>query len=310
MNKKHYTDYSEYLSRHFDCKVQKISVNAGFTCPNRDGSKGVGGCTYCNNQTFSPAYCRPKLTVQEQLAEGKRFFGNKYPKMKYLAYFQSYTNTYGDIADLQRLYEGALEVDGVVGIVIATRPDCVTRELLEYLGELGQRTKVTVEYGVETANDKTLELVNRGHSWADSVKAIAMTHDCGVDCGAHLILGLPDETEDDMMRTVEAVAELPLSTLKFHQMQVVRGTKLAKQVELGEVCIAQWTAAQYIELCAKVIERVPRQMAIDRFVSQSPAELLISPKWGLKNYEFTNLLDKYLEANGVFQGSRCKRNDD
>ena len=302
MKNKHYTDYSAYLSRFFDCKVPKISVNAGFTCPNRDGSKGVGGCTYCNNQTFSPDYCKPKLTVAQQLEEGKVFFAKKYPTMKYLAYFQAYTNTYADVAELKKLYEAALAVNDVVGIVIATRPDCVNRELLEYLGELGRQVKVIVEYGVETANDDTLVRINRGHTWAESVDAIRLTHECGLDCGAHLILGLPNETVADMMHTAEAVSALPLSTLKFHQMQIVKGTKLARQVVSGEVSVAKWTAEQYVELCSKIIRKIPRQIAIERFVSQSPADLLISPKWGLKNYEFTNLLDNYLAANGIFQG--------
>lgn len=302
MKKKHYTDYSEYLSRFFDCKVQKISVNAGFTCPNRDGSKGVGGCTYCNNQTFSPGYCKPRLTVAQQLEEGKVFFAKKYPMMKYLAYFQAYTNTYADVSELKKLYEEALAVGDVVGIVIATRPDCVNQELLEYLGELGRQIKVIVEYGVETANDETLVRINRGHTWTDSVDAIRLTHECGLDCGVHLILGLPNETVADMMHTTEAVSALPLATLKFHQMQIVRGTRLARQVASGEVSVAKWTAEQYVALCSKIIRKIPRQIAIERFVSQSPADLLISPKWGLKNYEFTNLLDNYLAANGIFQG--------
>ena len=285
-------DYGDFLREQFPYKVQKISVNAGFTCPNRDGTKGRGGCTYCNNRTFNPEYCRPVLTVTEQLEQGKRFFGRKYKDMRYLAYFQAYTNTYGDEEQLMRRYEEALSVPDVVGVVIATRPDCVSDTLLERLAELRRRAWVMVEYGAETACERTLRLINRCHTWTETVDAVERTAAARIECGAHFILGLPGEDEDTMMRTVEAINGLPLSTVKFHQLQVIRGTELARQLQAGEVEVIRWTAEEYAQVCARVLQRLRPDIAVERFVSQSPAELLIFPRWGLKNYQFANLLRK------------------
>ncbi len=289
-----YYDFGQFLNRHFDFKVQKIAINAGFTCPNRDGSKGTGGCTYCNNQTFNPEYCKPQLTISQQLEKGKTFFGRKYPEMKYLAYFQAYTNTYDELSRLRAMYEEALSVDGVAGIIIGTRPDCMPDELLDYLADLAKRTFVLIEYGAESASDATLRLINRGHTWQDTADAVRRTAARGLLCGLHLILGLPGESEDDMLHTIDCVNELPISTLKLHQLQLIRGTRLARQVADGELTVAQWTADEYIDLCIRIIRRLRKDIALERFVSQSPEELLISPRWGLKNYEFTNKLNAAL----------------
>lgn len=289
-----YYDFGQFLNRHFDFKVQKIAINAGFTCPNRDGSKGTGGCTYCNNQTFNPEYCKPQLTISQQLEKGKTFFGRKYPEMKYLAYFQAYTNTYDELSRLRAMYEEALSVDGVAGIIIGTRPDCMPDELLDYLADLAKRTFVLIEYGAESASDATLRLINRGHTWQDTADAVRRTAARGLLCGLHLILGLPGEREDDMLHTIDCVNELPISTLKLHQLQLIRGTRLTRQVADGELTVAQWTADEYIDLCIRIIRRLRKDIALERFVSQSPEELLISPRWGLKNYEFTNKLNAAL----------------
>lgn len=294
---KPYRDFADFLNGHFPFKVQKIAVNAGFTCPNRDGAKGTGGCSYCNNQTFNPDYCRPALSVSEQLEQGKRFFGKKYPEMKYLAYFQAYTNTYAELGRLKSLYEEAADCDGVVGIIIGTRPDCMPEALLDYLAELARRTFVMVEYGAETASDTTLATINRGHSWSDTADAVERTHRRGIPCGLHLILGLPGESESDMLHTVDLASALPVDTLKLHQLQLIKGTRLARQVEAGELTVAQWTVDEYIALCLKIIRRVRPDIAIERFVSQSPDSLLISPRWGLKNYEFTNRLNAALRQD-------------
>jgi radical SAM protein (TIGR01212 family) len=300
---KGYYDFAEFLSKHFQGKVQKISINAGFTCPNRDGSKGKGGCTYCNNQTFNPDYCRPVMSVSEQLEQGKQFFARKYPQMKYLAYFQAYTNTYGELQKLKALYEEALAVDDVVGLVIGTRPDCMPDELLEYLEELSKKVFVLVEYGVETSKNATLEIINRGHTWEDAVDAVNRTKAHNILCGIHLIIGLPGETIDDILATADAVSTLPLDTVKLHQLQLIRGTRMAQQVEVGELAIMQWSAEEYIDVCLAFLRRLSPEIAVERFVSQSPAELLISPKWGLKNYEFTNLLMNRIRITSTRQGS-------
>lgn len=300
---KGYYDFSEFLNRHFPYKVQKISINAGFTCPNRDGSKGHGGCSYCNNQTFNPDYCKPAKTVAAQLEEGKRFFARKYPQMKYLAYFQAYTNTYAELAILKGLYEEALRVEDVVGLVIGTRPDCMPEELLDYLEALSKKAFVLVEYGVETSKNSTLELINRGHTWEDAVDAVVRTKKHGLLCGVHLIIGLPNENLNDILHTADAVSTLPIDTVKLHQLQLIKGTRLAHQVEMGEVSVAQWSAEEYIEICLAFLRRLSPRIAVERFVSQSPEHLLISPRWGLKNYEFTNLLQNRIRATSTRQGS-------
>lgn len=291
--KKLYRDFADFLSEHFEGKVQKIAVNAGFTCPNRDGTKGTGGCTYCNNQSFNPGYCAPSLSVSEQLEQGKAFFGRKYPEMKYLAYFQAYTNTHSDDIDrLVGLYREALEVTDVVGLIIGTRPDCMPQPLLDRLTQLPGW--VMVEYGAESASDETLVRVNRCHTWTDTADAVRRTHEAGLPCGLHLIMGLPGEDEATMLATIDRVNELPVDTVKIHQLQLIRGTRMARDVEAGLYDIPRFTAEEYIELCVKLLRRLRPDIAVERFVSQSPPDLLIYPRWNLKNYQFTNLLHKRL----------------
>jgi radical SAM protein (TIGR01212 family) len=297
-----YRDFSQFLAGLFPCKMQKIAVNAGFSCPNRDGTKGRGGCTYCNNQTFNPAYCAPVLDVTQQLEEGKKFFGKKYPDMRYLAYFQAYTNTHGDISRLVSLYEEALAVDKVDGLIIGTRPDCMPDELLEKLVSIHQKSCVLVEYGAETAHNVTLERINRCHTWEETVDAVMRTSVVGLPVGLHLIMGLPGEDHEMMIETIDKVSQLPIDTVKLHQLQLVRGTRMALDVERGEYDVPQFTVDEYIELCCEVVRHVRPDIAIERFVSQSPDNLLISPRWGLKNYEFTHRLNRRLKELGIQQG--------
>ena len=283
-----YVEFGPWLQSELGCKVQKISVNAGMTCPNRDGTLGTGGCTFCNNQTFNPAYCRTEKSVTQQLEEGKQFFARKYPSMKYLAYFQAYTNTYAELDRLGSLYEEALLVPDVVGLVIGTRPDCMPDNLLDYLEELNRRTFLIVEYGVESANDETLLRINRGHTFRQSCEAIRRTAERGIRVGAHVILGFPWEPFDELMRQAEEIGSLPLTTLKLHQLQIIRGTQLAR--EYAEHPWAVPTAEEYIDLVLHYISRLPYGLVMERFVSQSPPEMVIAPQWGLKNHEFANLL--------------------
>ena len=283
-----YVEFGPWLQSELGCKVQKISVNAGMTCPNRDGTLGTGGCTFCNNQTFNPAYCRTEKSITQQLEEGKQFFARKYPTMKYLAYFQAYTNTYAELDRLVSLYEEALRVPDVVGLVIGTRPDCMPDNLLDYLEELNRRTFLIVEYGVESANDETLLRINRGHTFRQSCEAIRRTAERGIRVGAHVILGFPWEPFDELMRQAEEIGRLPLTTLKLHQLQIIRGTQLAR-----EYAQQPWpvpTAEEYIDLVLHYISRLPYGLVMERFVSQSPPEMVIAPQWGLKNHEFANLL--------------------
>ena len=302
-----YNEFPLFLKRYFPYKVQKISLNAGFTCPNRDGTKGQGGCTYCNNQTFNPEYCRTEKTIKVQLEEGKRFFAHKYPEMKYLAYFQAYTNTYAGLESLKRKYEEALSVDDVVGLVIGTRPDCMPDELLQYLENLNRQTFLLVEYGIETTCDETLKRMNQGHTYADTVETVQRTAARGILTGGHVILGLPGESHDDMVSQAGVLSELPLTTLKMHQLQLIRGTRMAYEYEQNPAGFHLFNDVnEYIELVIDYIEHLRPDIVPERFVSQSPRELLIAPDWGLKNYEFTARVQKRMKERGAYQGRMYK----
>ena len=298
-----YNDFGTWIRRQLPYRVQKITIDAGFTCPNRDGRLGTGGCIYCNNASFNPSYCHRNLSVTKQLEEGKAFFHKKYPDMKYLAYFQAFTNTYASLSHLKELYEEALSVEGVVGLVIGTRPDCVTEGLLDYLVEikgtldsppstLDSPPLIMVEYGVESANDETLRRINRGHDFACSRRAIEMTASRGLITGAHIILGLPGEDEQESLRQAPIISSLPIDILKIHQLQVIRGTRLAEIYQQEPFRL--YTVDEYISLVARYIRLLRPDIVLERFVSQSPEELLIAPKWGLKNHEFTDKLNAYL----------------
>ncbi len=288
-----YPDFGTWIRERFPFRVQKISIDAGFSCPNRDGRISTCGCTYCDNRSFNPSYCNRTKSVTEQLKEGKEFFARKYPDMKYLAYFQAYTNTYDTLDNLRRLYEEALNVDDVVGIVIGTRPDCVSSALLDYLGELSKHVFVLVEYGIESANDVTLKRINRGHNFTCSKEAVEETHQRGIYTGGHIILGLPGEDAEESIRQAPIISSLPLDILKIHQLQIIRGTSLAKEYQ--EHPFHLYSADEYINLIIRYISLLRKDLVLERFVSQSPEDLLIAPKWGLKNYEFTNLLNNALK---------------
>lgn len=302
--KERYLNYNQVLKSEFTERIQKISINAGFTCPNRDGSKGVGGCTYCNNQTFSPGYCKPTKSVTQQVEEGIEFFHHKYSKQNYLAYFQSYTNTYDAIDKLKAIYEEALAHPAVVGIVVGTRPDCVNDKILDYFAELSKKYYVMIEYGIESTNDDTLAFINRGHDFACAQKAIIDTAKRGIKTGAHIILGLPKENNEMVLSHAAALSELPLTTLKIHQLQLVRGTKMAKQFTENPEWFNLYSAAEYVDLSIDFLELLNPNIAVERFVSQSPKNLLVSPGWGLKNFEFLAKITKRLEERDTWQGKK------
>ena len=284
---KPYNEFSDFLKDVFPGKVQKISLNAGFTCPNRDGTKGFGGCTYCNNQTFSPEYCHTEKSITRQLEEGVAFFARKYPELRYLAYFQAYTNTYDATERLIAKYEEALRFPGVCGLIVGTRPDCMPDDLLDYFSDLSKHSFVLVEYGVESTLDKTLRRINRGHTYAEAEEAIRRTASRGIYTGAHLILGLPGESREEILSHAGRISKLPLTTLKLHQLQLIRNTRMAKEFEESPADFHLYSVDEYIDLVIDFVERLNPDIVVERFVSQSPKELLIAPDWGLKNYEFT-----------------------
>lgn len=291
-----YKDYSHWIREQFPFRVQKISVDAGFSCPNRDGRLSSGGCTFCDNKTFNPSYCDRVKSITQQLEEGKAFFAKKYPEMKYLAYFQAYSNTYAPLEELKRKYEEALAVDDVVGLVIGTRPDCVSDEVLDYLQQLNQRTFLIMEYGIESANDDTLRRINRGHTFDCSRQAITKAHQRGLLTCGHIILGLPGEDEEEMLHQASTISQLPLDILKLHQLQIIKGTPLAKEYEAQPFHV--FAAEEYVNLVIRYVSQLRNDLVLERFVSQSPPDMVIAPKWGLKNHEFTDLLNKRIRELG------------
>lgn len=297
-----YNEFGPWLKEKVGEKVQKISINAGFTCPNRDGRLGVGGCTYCNNQTFNPAYCRTERTVAEQLEEGKNFFARKYPEMKYLAYFQAYTNTYGELEEIKAKYEEALSVDGVVGLVIGTRPDCMPDELLDYLEALNRRCFLIVEYGIESTYDKTLVRINRGHDFQCTRDAVERTASRDIITGGHMILGLPGETPEEIRAQAATISSLPLDTLKLHQLQLIKGTRMAEEYETSPQDFHLYSADEYVDLVIDFVELLRPDIVLERFVSQSPSSLLAVPGWGLKNYEFVEKVRRRMKERKTWQG--------
>ena len=302
MERFYYNEFGTYLRKIFNYKVQKITIDGGFTCPNRDGTKGRGGCTYYNNRTFNPAFCHKHLPVVEQMKEGIAFFSHKYPDMRYLAYFQAYTNTYDSLDNLKQRYEDALGVEGCVGIVIGTRPDCMPEELLDYLVELQKRTFVLVEYGIESTSDKTLLRINRGHDYACAVDAVKRTAARGIPVGAHIILGLPGESRELLMKQATSLSELPLTTLKLHQLQLIRGTKMAEEYAENPSDFSLFSVEDYIETVVDYVERLNPDFVLERFASQSPKELLIAPDWGLKNHELVDKIKRRMRERDTWQG--------
>lgn len=285
-----YNDFGTWLRKQFpDFRVQKISIDAGFTCPNRDGRISTGGCTYCDNRTFNPSYCDRHKSIREQLKEGKNFFNRKYSNMKYLAYFQTFTNTYRSVDSLKKLYEEALQEDDIVGLVIGTRPDCISTPLLDYLEQLSRQTFLIMEYGIESANNDTLRRINRGHTFECSKKAVEMTADRGILTSGHIILGLPGEDREESLRQAPVISSLPLDILKIHQMQIIKGTRLAEEYLQNPFPL--YTVEEYVRLIADYISLLRKDLVLERFVSQSPPEMLIAPRWGLKNYQFVHLLE-------------------
>ncbi len=301
-HKKRYNDFSSYFKKKFSERVQKVSIDAGFTCPNRDGTKGLGGCTYCNNKTFKPTYTNLNNSVTSQIQDGVDFFSRKYKAMKFLAYFQAYTNTYAPFNDLKKLYEEALQHPKIMGLVISTRPDTVSSELLDYLAELSKKVYIMVEFGLESHLDKSLNLINRGHNFSDSVLALQETAKRGINNCAHLILGLPGETRDDFLEQAKVISKLPVNNLKLHQLQIHKGTLLEKQYSKNPDEFKLFTVEDYIELVVDYLELLNPEIIVERFISEAPFEMLIAPKWGLKNFEFVAKVEKRLKERNTWQG--------
>ena len=285
-------------------KLQKLSVWAHTTCPNRDGTLGRGGCTYCLNQSFTPAYALERTSVTEQLLRGREFFARKYRSMQYLAYFQSYTSTYASVEALRRQYQEALSVPDVVGLVVSTRPDCLPDELLQLLSGYALHHPVLLELGVESTLDATLQRINRGHTYAQAADAVRRAAQAGLHTGVHLILGLPGEGEEDVAHHARQISRLPVELVKLHQLQILKGTPMAREYALHPEHFTPLSASAYARLCLSFMRHLREDICIDRFVSQSPPHLVVAPRWNIKNYQFIPLLERLAvgEVGAIAQG--------
>ena len=298
-----YKDFTSFIKEKFGYRVQKVSINAGFTCPNKDGTKGVGGCTYCNNNTFNPDYCKPIKPIKVQIDEGIEFFSKKYKAQKYLAYFQAFTNTYAPLKDLRKMYEEALSHKDVLGLVIATRPDCIKDEVLDYLEELAERgCFIKLEFGLESTKNETLEAINRCQTHEEAIDAFNRADGRGLHLGGHLILGLPGETKEDMLHHARMVSQLPINTLKIHHLQIVKHTMMAVQFKKTPEMFTFMELDEYIDLLVDFVELLNPEIIVERFFSESPARMLIYPKYGLKNFEVKHLVEKRMEERDAWQG--------
>ena len=296
--------YSNYFRTIYGARVQKVSIDAGFTCPNRDGSKSTGGCTYCNNDAFNPSYCESVKPVSVQIGEGIEFHRWRYNEaVSYLAYFQAYSNTYAPVETLKRLYEEALSYPGVIGLIIGTRPDCIDDEKLEYLKELSDRYYIAIEYGIESCYNKTLKRINRGHSFEDTVFALEKTAAFGINAGAHFIFGLPGETREEMLKEVDIISALPIKTVKFHQLQIIKGTTMENEFKQtpGDFELFGWE--DYLDFFISFLERLNPDIVVERFTGEAPPRFLTGEGWGKKRTDqIVSLIEKRLEELDTWQG--------
>lgn len=299
-----FNSYSNYFTKQFGGRVQKISIDAGFSCPNRDGKISTGGCTFCSNAAFNPSYCRPEKSIRQQIEEGIEFHQKRYSRAnQYLAYFQPFSNTYKPLAELKRIYSEALEVPSILGIVIGTRPDLIDEAILQHLNEIQKTHYVMLEYGVESVYDETLKRVNRGHDFATAEKAIRMTADYGIPCGAHFIFGLPGESKEMMLDVAEIISKLPLTTVKFHQLQIFKGTKMAEEYQQHPEAFHLFDLDEYIDFVIDFVEHLHPDIVIERFAGEVPLRYLVSEPWMKLRYDAVlSRIEKRMEERGSWQG--------
>ena len=302
MGNKPFNPYSGYIRSEFGSRVQKISIDAGFTCPNRDGTKSTGGCVYCDNKTFSQEYCNSEKSITDQLNQGIAFFRDKYKTQKYIAYFQAYSNTYAPPEKLQALYEEALSHPRVTGLAIGTRPDCIDDDTLACIRGFSRKHHTVIEYGVESFDNNVLQNINRCHTFQDAIYAVEKTAEYGIMCGIHLLFGLPGEKEGYIGKTAKTVSQLPVKFLKTHQLQIIRGTKMEAWYRKNPELFRFYTVDEYIDLIISFLERLNPEIVIERFISESPPEKICNPRWGIKNHEFVNKLTNRMQKKSTWQG--------
>jgi uncharacterized protein len=299
-----FNSYSEYIKDLFGGRVQKVAVDAGFTCPNRDGSVGTGGCTYCDNEAFNPSYCRPDESITDQITKGIEFHAARYRRAKkFLVYFQPFSNTFAPLDVLKERFNEALSFPGVAGLVIGTRPDCVDDSKLDWIAGLAERHYIQIEYGVESIYEDTLNRINRGHSFELSNQVIEKTHSMGIRTGAHFILGLPGENTEKMMSMTGIISQLPIDTVKFHQLQIIKGTKLEQEFISHPDQFHVFGLDEYVEFIISFIERLRPSLVIERFTGEVPPRFLVQHHWGLlRNDEILRKIELRLEERDSWQG--------
>ncbi len=295
---------SNYLKKEFGFRIQKLTIDAGFTCPNRDGTKGIGGCVYCNNEAFNPSYCTPDKSIHQQIMEGIEFHAHRYRSaVKYFAYFQAYSNTYASLDYLKKIFGQALNIEPVVGIIIGTRPDCIDEPKLDYLARLSEKHYVVIEYGIESIYNKTLEKINRGHTFEDALKALELTRQYGVKSGAHFIFGIPGESYKEMMDSVTVISELPLHSIKLHQLQIVRGTALADEFEKSPEKFDLFTLDEYVQFLSEFLSRLNPAFIIERLAAETQPWNNLSEIWGGLRYDqVLRRIEERMEEIDVWQG--------
>lgn len=303
-----YNSYNQYFKKLFGERVQKTTIDAGFTCPNRDGSVGRGGCTYCNNDAFNPSYNDKKKPINQQIIEGIEFHEKRYRRAnKFLAYFQAYSNTYASLDELKRIYEPALNTEGIIGLVIGTRSDCMSEEKLKYFADIQKTHYVIIEYGIESTYDRTLQSINRGHSYKNVVEMINLTNQYGIKTGAHMIFGLPGESRDEMMNQVYKLNELPLNNIKFHQLQIIKGTHMAKEYASSPENFDLFTLEEYIDFIVRFLEKLDPSFVVERFAGEVPPRYLVNEGWSRLRYDQISVaIEKELEKRDTWQGKYYK----
>lgn len=308
-DERRFNSYSSYFKKMFGSRVQKVTIDAGFTCPNRDGSKSFGGCSFCNNKAFNPSYCTPSKSVTQQIDEGVEFHQRRYRRAtQYLAYFQAYSNTYKPLEELKEIYDEALRHKDIIGLVVGTRPDCVDEEKLNYFASLAKDYYVIIEYGVESCYDETLMRINRGHDFETSRRAIEMTAERGIHVGAHFILGLPGESEKMIVDQTDIINELPLNTVKFHQLQIFKDTIMAGEYSDNPEQFKFYDIDKYLEMFSGVVARLRGDIVIERFAGEAPPRYHAGPSWGMiRNDEVIRRFEKLLEQKDIYQGQLYSR---
>jgi len=300
--------YADMLKQRFGERVQKLTVNAGFTCPNRDGTVGRGGCTFCDNRAFNPSYNQSCKPVKQQLDEGIDFHKIRYRRVKkYMAYFQAYSNTYAPLEELRSIYQPALEHPDVVGIVIGTRPDCVDKQKLDYFAELAKQTYLVIEYGIESVKDQTLLDINRGHDYQTTKDAIIETAKRGINTGGHMIIGLPGEQKEDWLMAAEELSTLPLDSLKFHQLQIIKGTRMALEYRDHPERFMEFEMLAYLAYMTDIIERLNPAIAVERIAGEIGLDMGVREGWGIRYDQVLKRFEELLEERDTYQGRLYER---